>query len=332
MRSLVLALLLTSSASFAAATKVVEKHPGMGALAKAASNGDLELEASYLARLQDATYQQSIIDAISKPAEKKPWKDYRPIFLTADRTKAGIKFWQENAEILQAAETKYKVPARYIVAIIGVETFYGRNIGKYKVIDALTTLGLYYKPRQSFFMSELQQFLQFPTLPQIKVDTEKAVGSYAGAMGLGQFMPTSYVRFAADGDSDGSIDLFANKADVIHSVASYFALHGWEWNGPVTVRTDIARDAKPVTDMGVETKTTAAALTALGYTPRGKINAKRAASLIILEGVNGAEHFATFQNFYVITRYNRSPLYAMAVHQFSQELARAYAQSIAAKK
>jgi membrane-bound lytic murein transglycosylase B len=306
---------------------IVEKHPGMGAMAKLAGNGDLNMEAQYLALLQQANYQQSIIDAISKPAEKKAWKNYRPIFMTEERTRAGVKFWHDNQAALTAAENKYQVPARYIVAIIGVETFYGRNAGSYRVIDALTTLGLYYKPRQEFFANELRQFLQFPTVPQIALDEEKVRGSYAGAMGIGQFMPTSYVRFAADGDGDGKIDLFANNTDAIFSVASYFKQHGWEWNAPVAVRVTISTDAKPISDMGVETKTTVGALRALGYAPRGKVDVKRPASLIILEGENGPEHIATFGNFYTITRYNRSPMYAMAVHQLSQALAREFAQT-----
>jgi membrane-bound lytic murein transglycosylase B len=311
----------------AAVAVAVEKHPGMRALAKLAAEGDVTREASYLALLEGAVYQQSIIDAISRPAEGKPWKDYRPIFLTPARIAGGVKFWRENSEALASAEAQYKVPANYIVAIIGVETLYGANVGKYRVLDALTTLGLYYPPRAEFFAGELRQFLKFSQNPAIKIDATKAVGSYAGAMGLGQFIPTSYVNFAADGDADGVIDLWQSKRDITASVARYFNVHGWQYGQPVVARTKIMQHAGAVADTGVLPTTTVKALAKLGYRvlrthaePKPKPDTK--ASMIVLEGELGPEHFISFQNFYVITRYNRSPLYAMAVHQLAGEIAR----------
>lgn len=304
-----------------------EKHPGMRALAKMAAAGDATREANYIALLEGAVYQQSIIDAISRPAEGKAWKDYRPIFLTPARIAGGVKFWRENQAALASAEAQYKVPANYIVAIIGVETLYGGNVGKYRVLDALTTLALYYPPRAEFFAGELRQFLQFSQTPTIKLDATKVLGSYAGAMGLGQFIPTSYVKFAVDGDGDGVIDLWQSKSDITASVAHYFSVHGWQYGEPVVASTKIAQHASAVRDMGVLPTTTVKALAKLGYReqrapdqPRAKPNAK--ASMIVLEGELGPEHFISFQNFYVITRYNRSPLYAMAVHQLAGEIAR----------
>ena len=304
-----------------------EKHPGMRALAKLAAEGDAVREASYLALLDSAVYQQSIIDAISRPAEGKAWKDYRPIFLTPARIAGGVKFWRENRAALASAEAKYQVPANYIVAIIGVETLYGSNVGKYRVLDALTTLALYYPPRAEFFAGELRQFLQFSQTPAIKLDATKALGSYAGAMGLGQFIPTSYVKYAVDGDGDGLIDLWGSKSDITASVAHYFSVHGWQYGEPVVANTKIAQHASAVADMGVLPTTTVHALAKLGYRvqrtrgqPKPKPNTK--ASMIVLEGELGPEHFISFQNFYVITRYNRSPLYAMAVHQLAGEIAR----------
>jgi membrane-bound lytic murein transglycosylase B len=307
------------------ASAAVEKHPGMIALAKQAAGGDAARETAYRALLDGAQYQQSIIDAISKPAEGKPWRDYRPIFMTKARIDGGVKFWRDNAAALKAAEATYKVPARYIVAIIGVETLYGANVGKYRVIDALTTLGLYYPPRQEFFAGELRQFLQFSALGNIQVDQSKALGSYAGAMGLGQFIPTSYVKFAVDGDGDGNIDLWRSNTDITASVANYFHVHGWQYGLPVVARTQILQGAKAVADLGVQPNTTVKALTDLGYRATPKAPDARPASLIVLEGETGPEHFVTYQNFYVITRYNRSPLYAMAVHQLAGAIAKQYA-------
>jgi membrane-bound lytic murein transglycosylase B len=301
---------------------VVEKHPGMTALARLAAEGDASREASYLKLLDSAVYQQSIIDAISKPAEGKAWKDYRPIFLTQARIDSGVVFWKENYEALAHAEATYQVPANYIVAIIGVETFYGRNVGKYRVLDALTTLGLYYPPRQDFFAGELRQFLQFSQSTAIKLDPEKVVGSYAGAMGLGQFIPTSYVKFAADGNADGLIDLWGNKADITASVAHYFKVHGWQYGKPVVARARVAKTAGAVADMGVLPSTTVHALAKRGYLAKPTPKGDTKASLIVLEGPKGPEHYVSFQNFYVITRYNRSPLYAMAVHELAQEIAK----------
>jgi membrane-bound lytic murein transglycosylase B len=314
------------AAKIPAPTVLIEKHPGMRALAKTAAQGDDTLETAYLALLETAVYQQSIIDAISKPAEGKPWKDYRPIFMTPTRISAGVKFWRENQAALTRAEAQYQVPAKYIVAIIGVETLYGANVGKYRVLDALTTLALYYPPRSEFFAGELRQFLQFSQNSAIKIDPKKALGSYAGAMGLGQFIPTSYVKFAVDGDADGTIDLWQNNSDITASVANYFNVHGWLTGQPVVARTRIAQHARAVLDTGVLPSTTVKALGELGYRPireRGttKISPAAKASMIVLEGALGPEHFIGFQNFYVITRYNRSPLYAMAVHQLAGEIA-----------
>ena len=319
--------LASSSLTQASTAMIAEKHPGMRALAKLAAEGDATREKNYLALLDSAVYQQNIIDAISKPAEAKPWKDYRPIFLTPARIAGGVKFWRENKAALTRAEAQYKVPAHYIVAIIGVETLYGSNVGKYRVLDALTTLALYYPPRAEFFAGELRQFLKFSQVPSIQLDATKAVGSYAGAMGLGQFIPTSYVNYAVDGDGDGLIDLWQSKSDITASVANYFSVHGWQYGEPVVASTKIAQHASAVADMGVLPTTTVKALAKLGYRaqrtagqPKVKQNAK--ASMIVLEGEQGPEHFISFQNFYVITRYNRSPLYAMAVHQLAGEIAR----------
>jgi membrane-bound lytic murein transglycosylase B len=302
-----------------------EKHPGMREQAKLAAAGDAELEKKYLALLETAKYQQSIIDAISKPAEGKPWKDYRPIFLTEKRIEGGVQFWLKHAVALKKAEDTYQVPANYIVAIIGVETFYGGNTGSYRVLDALTTLGLYYPPRQEFFAGELRQFLQMTQNAVAEVDAEKATGSYAGAMGMGQFIPTSYVKFAADGDGDGKINLWKTD-DAIASVARYFNMHGWAYGSPVVSRANAGKNSALPYDMGVAMTSTVKALAKKGYKPADKFDSKSPASMIVLDGVNGKEPYIILNNFYVITRYNRSPLYAMAVHELALEINQAYLQ------
>jgi membrane-bound lytic murein transglycosylase B len=312
-----------SAAVLPAATK--EKHPGMFAQAKLAAAGDAALEKKYVELLESAKYQQSIIDAISKPAEAKPWKDYRPIFLTEKRITGGVQFWLKHADALKKAEDTYQVPANYIVAIIGVETFYGGNTGSFRVLDALTTLGLYYPPRQAFFAGELRQFLQMTQSAVAEVDAEKATGSYAGAMGMGQFIPTSYVKFSADGDGDGKINLWQTD-DAIASVARYFNLHGWQYGLPVVSKANLAKTAAAPVDLGVAMSSTVKALAKKGYRASDEFDGKSPASMIVLEGVNGKEPYIILNNFYVITRYNRSPLYAMAVHELALEINQAYLQ------
>lgn len=312
--------LLSGLALAKPAAKTTEPHPGMQALVAeiAAEFPALEQRATQL--LKDAKYQQAIIDAITRPAEAKPWSAYRPIFLTADRLDAGLVYWSTHAETLSAAEEHFGVPAAYIVAIIGVETFYGRNVGKWKVIDALTTLGLYYPPRQPFFRAQLKRYLTLDQVPGIQFDLAAAVGSYAGAMGQGQFMPTSYADFAVDFNADGQIDLWQQPADIIGSVANYFREHGWVADQPVTVSVMAVPGAAAPEGLTLDPDRTLKDLLDWGFAPPGNLAPEQAATLLTLEGEQDTEHFAIFPNFRVITRYNRSPLYAMAVHQFALAL------------
>jgi len=269
--------------------------------------------------LKQARYQQSIIDAITRPAEGKPWKAYRPIFMTADRIAKGRAFLEAHRDELAAAQEKTGVPAEIITAIIGVETSYGGNTGKYRVLDALYTLGFFYEPRATFFRNELAQMLALAS--EEGIDLSKATGSYAGAMGWGQFMPSSYRAYAKDGDGDGKRDLWASLPDIFHSVANYFAVHKWQPGQPVAVpavREAGAIDFKPDS---LEAKYTLAELAAKGYRPQQAIGHSLPATLVTLEGANGPEYWITFQNFYVISRYNRSPLYSLAVYQLSEALA-----------
>jgi membrane-bound lytic murein transglycosylase B len=269
--------------------------------------------------LREAEYKQAIIDAITRPAEAKPWKDYRPIFLTDKRIREGRAFLEEHAMALASVEQDSGVPAALIVAIIGVETSYGKITGSWRVIDALYTLGVHYPPRQSFFRSELGHL--FALVGEERLDPLELKGSYAGAMGWGQFMPSSYRAYARDGDGDGRRDLFGSLPDVFASVANYFVAHGWQGGQPVAVPARRGEHAVAFKPSSWKAEFALEELQAKGYVPAEPLSEPLPATLVELEGEAGTEYWLGFNNFYVITRYNRSPLYAMAVHQLAQEIA-----------
>lgn len=275
--------------------------------------------------LAQAERKQAILDAISRPAERvKPWKEYRPIFITDSRVAQGVDFWRENEAALARAEQEYGVPAEVIVAIIGVETFYGRNTGSYRVIDALSTLGFDYPPRQPFFRQQLKEFLLLAREEQ--VDPLTLTGSYAGAMGLPQFMPSSFRAYAVDFDADGRIDIWKNPVDAIGSAANYFKQHGWTADEPVVARATVKgeRHSDGLTE-GLEPVKNAAELRQLGWQWQSDKNMAddTAVTAFRLDGADGDEYWVGLPNFYVITRYNRSVMYAMAVHQLAEQLAQA---------
>lgn len=270
------------------------------------------------ALIAQARFQQSIIDAITRPAEAKPWKAYRPIFMTPQRIDDGRAFLERHRDALARVEADTGVPAEVIVAILGVETSYGRITGSYKVLDALYTLAFHYPKRAPFFRSELMHL--FPLVEEEALDPTAIKGSYAGAMGWGQFMPSSYRAYAKDGDGDGRRDLFGSLPDVFASVANYFVAHGWERGEPVAlpaVRSDGAAAFKPET---LEARYTLLELADKGYRLREAVGHAAPATLLTLDGAQGEEYWITFKNFYVISRYNRSPLYSLAVWQLAQAL------------
>ena len=271
----------------------------------------------------DAERQQSILEAIARPAEKtKPWYEYRAIFLTEKREKEGLEFFAEHAETLARAEETYGVPAEIIVAIIGVETLYGRIMGSYRVIDALATLAFDYPKRSPFFTKELKSYLMLTREQGFDPLTLK--GSYAGAMGYGQFMPSSYLSYAVDFDGDEIIDIWNNPVDAIGSVANYFKRHGWRTDGPVVSAADASdeapqdwfvssrKDLKPVR--------TVAQFAEAGIVPRVEIDPAAMATAMKFELEDGYEYWLGLHNFYVITRYNHSAMYAMSVYQLSQRI------------
>ena len=270
--------------------------------------------------LAQAKYQQSIIDAITRPAEAKPWSAYRPIFMNQARIDGGRAFLAEHHDALKKVEADTGVPAEMIVAIIGVETSYGKITGKYKVLDALYTLAFFYPKREVFFRGELEQVFKLGEEESLDVST--LLGSYAGAMGWGQFMPSSYRAYAVDGDGDGKRDLFGSLPDIFASIANYFVAHGWKAGEPVALpATRTGGTAEFVPD-GMEAKFSLPDLAEKGYRPIEAVGHAADATVLNLDGIDGREHWITFKNFYVISRYNRSPLYSLAVYQLSQAIAR----------
>ena len=216
-----------------------------------------------------------------------------------------------------AAETG--VPAEMIVAIIGVETSYGRVTGNYRVVDALYTLAFDFPRRAPFFAGELAQLFALQKVePQLDLLALK--GSYAGAMGMGQFMPSSYRLWAKDGDGDGRRDLLTHLPDVFASIANYFVVHGWERGAPVVARADRAPGAEDFRPDTMDPVHPLAAMAERGYTPRAGEPVAEGATLISLDGDSGPEYWLGYRNFYVITRYNRSPMYSLAVHQLAQAI------------
>lgn len=269
--------------------------------------------------LQQAEPRQDIIDAMNNPAERLPWHRYRPIFLRPERIEHGVAFWDKHATLLQVISADYGVPPEILVAIVGVETYYGRYKGKHRVLDALATLGFNYPPRAPFFRRELEQFLLLAR--EEDLDPLELTGSYAGAMGMPQFIPSSYRNYAADGDGDGRRDLFNNPADILASVANYFRRHHWEPGGPVAVPAQVQGGGwQAVNDKDLKPSRRFAELQDAGVKTQASIDGNTTSRLLVLEAKDGNEYWATFNNFYVITRYNHSPLYAMAVFQLAEEI------------
>ena len=268
-----------------------------------------------------ANKQQSIIDAISRPAEKTlSWEKYRERFITPNRVEKGIEFWREHQADLQRAEQTLGIPTEIIVAIIGVETNYGRQQGSYRVIDALSTLAFDYPPRSRFFRKELREFLLLSREQQL--DPLKPMGSYAGAMGYGQFIPSSYRAYAIDFDGDGAVDIWENMTDAIGSVANYFKVHGWRKGEPVAVRGRVSSDYnQAIVNTSLKPQDSIDKLHHQGFIPTTMLAGGQLATAMRLQGAQGPEFWLGLHNFYVITRYNQSKLYAMAVWQLSQAIA-----------
>lgn len=268
-------------------------------------------------------FSDSVIAAISRPAETLPWHKYRPIFLRPARIEMGVKFWRQHRDSLQRAQTQFGVPAEILVAIIGVETRYGNAKGKYPVIDSLSTLAFDYPKRSSFFRSELEQFLLLSR--EQGLDPLALKGSYAGAMGIPQFISSSFRNYAIDFDHDGRIDIWNNMDDAIGSIGNYFKLHGWQQGQQVAMPAVVKSDKyKQLVTDGSKPVKTVGELRRYDIIPSSAVSPGIPATLLVLEGRNSNEFWLGFENFYVITRYNTSPLYAMAVYQLAGEIKSRY--------
>jgi membrane-bound lytic murein transglycosylase B len=269
--------------------------------------------------IQQAERKQSIIDAMNRPAEKKKqWHEYRNIFLKEKRINQGVLFWKEHKVILEAVSKKSGVPIEIIVAIIGVETNYGGNMGKYRVIDALYTLAFHYPKRSPFFTKELEKFIVLTH--KEKISALETKGSYAGAMGFGQFMPSSYLMYAVDYDNDGQRDLLNNIPDAIASVANYFKAHGWKKDQAVVYQAQTNKKFTALKKQALKPSLTVKQLYDMGYTTKQKLKPNDKVTLTQLQQKDKMEYWFGMHNFYVITRYNHSEMYAMAVYQLSQEI------------
>ena len=267
--------------------------------------------------------KQNIIKTMERPAEGVlPWHKYRKIFMTDTHIKGGLKFWQENEATLTAVAAKYGVPAEIIIAIIGVETRYGGHTGNHRIIDALSTLGFSYPKRSKFFLSELENFLIL--CREENIDPLEPTGSYAGAMGIPQFMPSSYRAYAADFEDDKKRDIWNNSADAIASVANYFMKHKWQKGEAITyqVKADGEAYQKALTK-GLKPDLTWAELQMMSVTSTAELKQDEAVKLLAYQQEKGDDLWVGLHNFYVITRYNHSPLYAMAVYQLSNAIFKA---------
>ena len=271
--------------------------------------------------LQQARTQEKILEAIGKPAERiKEWHEYRDIFLTDARVKAGVVFWREHSEDLRRIGEETGVAVEILVGIIGVETYFGRLTGDSRVLDALATLAFEYPPRAKFFRGELVEFLLL--VREEGMDATVATGSYAGAMGRPQFMPSSYRAYAVDSSDDGKRDIWSNWADVIGSIANYFVRHGWRTNNQIVTQASLSsqwRGDPP--ENTLKPQETVTSLSHQGVLFATDLPGDNQSQLLTLIGDDGEEYWVGFHNFFVITRYNRSVMYALAVHQLGQEIA-----------
>ncbi len=265
--------------------------------------------------------QDGVLERFNRQAESMPWFRYRPIFDNDERALLGAAFWQEHAETLARAQAEYGVPAAVIVAVIGVETKYGTITGSFRAIDALTTLALDYPRRSEFFTNELRELLLLAL--EENREASSFTGSYAGAMGIAQFMPSSYRAYAVDFDGDGDRDILTDPVDAIGSVAAYLARHGWRVGEPVVVSARPPQgDPDRLVSQGLALDTTLQTLRTAGV----KFDLLRGdtarAKLFKLDGADGPEYYVALNNFYVITRYNRSLMYALSVHNLSRRIER----------
>lgn len=287
-------------------------------IARVAASSDYS-EAELIDLFAQVKNQRELFERMDKPAEKLQWHQYRRIFITEKRIQAGIDFWKQNRDLIENIASTYQVPAEILVGIVGVETFYGTYKGQSPVFDTLVTFAFDYPKRAEFFTRELEQFLLLSK--ENGLDTRAVMGSYAGAMGMPQFIASSYRNYAVDGDGDNRANLFESLPDILSSVANYFKRHGWVAGQPIAFPISVgdsntAHKVKPSMIPNLTWKD----LKAAGFSSNSELADDLSVALLKFEQKAHPEYWAGLQNFYVITRYNHSPLYAMAVYQLSQKL------------
>jgi membrane-bound lytic murein transglycosylase B len=265
-----------------------------------------------------------VLEAIKpQPPKARSWEEYRGNFVNEKRIAAGVEFWKKHRRVLERAETTYGVPAQYIVAIIGVETYYGRHSGRWRVVESLTTLAFDYGPRSAYFRSELEQYLLLAR--EQGKDAFSMRGSYAGAIGIPQFMPSSTRRYGVDFDGNGSVDLRRSAADAIGSIGNFLKEHGWQPGGEVLLEARVGGDAwRALADGTVDPKHQGADLKAAGVEFEGLPEGVRAVLVELETPDKPSDYRVGLHNFWVLTRYNRSAFYASAVHDLAEALKRSY--------
>jgi membrane-bound lytic murein transglycosylase B len=260
----------------------------------------------------------SILRAMATPGTARPWYEFRRRNVEPGRIEGGARFWAENMAALERASREFDVPPEIIVATIGIETMYGRTMGTFKVMDALSTLAFDYPPRADFFKGELEQYLLLVRDSGIDGATR---GSYAGAIGIPQFIPSSYRKYAIDFDGDGRRDLVNSAADAIGSVANYYHTFGWKMGAPVVVPVEAGEvDIAPLIAAGIKPHTKVGELKSRGFVVQTRVDDAAEATVFSVETEGGPRTLLGLNNFYVITRYNRSINYAMAVNELAGEI------------
>jgi membrane-bound lytic murein transglycosylase B len=268
---------------------------------------------------RQAQPRPAVIRAISTPGTARPWHEFRRLYIEEKRISGGIGFWRQNAATLARARREYGVPEEIIVATIGVETFYGRNVGRFKVLEALSMLAFDYPPRAPLFRAELEEFLLLTR--ETGFDALGTRGSYAGALGIPQFLPSSYRKYAVDFDGDGRPDLWESPADAIGSVANYYRSFGWQTGAAIVVEAQVSgEEVENTIAAGIKPHASIAELRQRGIVPLAPVDEEALAALMRVEAESGPQHWLGLQNFYVITRYNRSVNYAMVVYELAREL------------